>query len=143
MLFILLVSLLLLLPHFIRLLFFLFCCIFGALYFRVFAFRPLLFWSFMHILTLIGASDLKDCKSTIRFCIFFFWRFSYFLEEQEIDYHFFIFHKSWILCYDIYHLWDSLIISVTYWYEYFSSLSHSYLLWQQEYCSNCTQLCLL
>ena len=98
MLFILLVSLLLLLPHFIRLLFFLFCCIFGALYFRVFAFHPLLFWSFMHILTLIGAIDLKDCKSTVRFCMCFFFleillflrrarnRLSFFLSSTKVEY---------------------------------------------------------
>ena len=53
-----------------------------------------------------------DYKFTTRFCTYFFWRFSYFFEEQETNYCFLIFHKSWMSCHDVYHQWESLVMLV-------------------------------
>ena len=73
--------------------------------------------------------------------MYIFGKFSYFLEKQETYYCFSIFHKSWVLCYDVYHQWDSFLVTlVTCWYGCFSFLSHSNVLWQQEYYLDCSQL---
>jgi hypothetical protein len=85
-------------------------------------------------------SDLIDRKFVTGFCIFLIRWFSYFLEKQETIYCFSIIHRSRISCHDIYYQRDYLVTLVNCWYESFFFSSYSYVLWQLEFYSDCSQL---